>query len=273
VTGQVGWCDADGVRLRYALEGGGEVLLVNGLLMRLEAWDSFVAALGGVGVLRYDMRGQGESDDPLGPHGVAAHAGDLAALLRCVTLRHGVTPRWVVALSSGVPIALSALRGSGLRLLGFVAVSGFVRVDAQLRAVVGSWLAAHDVGGAEHRFDVATPWVWGASFLAERQGELAAWRAAAAASEGRRVRSLMAGVALWREGAEEGAEALQAPLLALHGELDVMTPARYGAALIAAAGGGVVDVVADAGHAAPLERPAAVVARIRAWREIGVSRW
>ena len=55
-------------RLRYRLEGEGPpVVLLNGIFQRLESWDPVLPHLTGFTLLRYDMRGQGESEAPEGP--------------------------------------------------------------------------------------------------------------------------------------------------------------------------------------------------------------
>jgi 3-oxoadipate enol-lactonase len=133
---------------------------------------------------------------------------------------------------------------------------------------VRAWLAAHEVGGPAHRFDVATPWVWGQAFLRDQAEALSAWRTAAAATDPRRAHALIAGMAAFDADAGPALATLRCPVLALHGEDDVMTPARHGRALLRHAADGRLATVPEAGHAAPIERPAAVAAALRAfWAE------
>lgn len=77
---------ANGVRLRYRLEGAGPLLaLVHGVSSRLEGWDGVVAALGGrFRTLRYDQRGHGQSEKVPGPYELADLVADLAGLLEAV---------------------------------------------------------------------------------------------------------------------------------------------------------------------------------------------
>jgi pimeloyl-ACP methyl ester carboxylesterase len=61
---------------------------------------------------------------------------------------------------------------------------------------------------------------------------------------------------------------LRCPVLALHGEDDVMTPPATDARCCAHAADGRLATVPEAGHAAPIERPGAVAAALRAfWSE------
>ena len=74
---------ANGVRLRYRLEGEGELLvLVHGVGSRLEGWDGVVRALGGrVRTLRYDLRGHGQSEKLHARYELADFVADLRGLL------------------------------------------------------------------------------------------------------------------------------------------------------------------------------------------------
>jgi 3-oxoadipate enol-lactonase/3-oxoadipate enol-lactonase/4-carboxymuconolactone decarboxylase len=65
---------------------------------------------------------------------------------------------------------------------------------------------------------------------------------------------------------------LRCPVLALHGEDDVMTPARHGRALLRHAADGRLATVPEAGHAAPIERPTAVAAALRAFWSAAANR-
>lgn len=75
--------EANGVELRYRLEGEGELLvLVHGVGSRLEAWDGVVRGLGArVRSLRYDLRGHGRSEKRPGRYELADFVGDLCGLL------------------------------------------------------------------------------------------------------------------------------------------------------------------------------------------------
>jgi 3-oxoadipate enol-lactonase len=268
---------APGVRLRARVDegpaGAPTVLLVNGLMMAIEAWQGLSDdLLADHRVVRYDQRGQGGSDDPDGPHRIETHADDLVALVEQLTRQRGLGHFHLVGLSSGAPAAVLAAAAieahSPGRVLSLTSCDGFVVADVHLRLIVRAWLAAHEVGGPAHRFDVATPWVWGQAFLRDQAEALSAWRAAAAATDPRRAHALIAGMAAFDADAGPALATLRCPVLALHGEDDVMTPARHGRALLRHAADGRLAIVPEAGHAAPIERPAAVAAALRAfWAE------
>jgi 3-oxoadipate enol-lactonase len=65
--------DVNGVNLNYSLEGPNEaepIVLINGLADDLESWAYQMPALldAGYRVLRFDNRGIGASDKPVGPY-------------------------------------------------------------------------------------------------------------------------------------------------------------------------------------------------------------
>ncbi|MDF1524432.1 MAG: alpha/beta hydrolase, partial [Trueperaceae bacterium] len=196
-----------------------------------------------------------------------ALAADLVALVAHLRAHHGLDRVHLVGLSSGVPAAVFAAAELEAAHPGSVASltasDGFVRQDAHLRLIVRAWLAAHEVGGPAHRFDVATPWVWGQAFLRDHADALEDWRTAAAATDPVRAHALIGGMAAFAGDAGPALATLRVPVLALHGEDDVMTPVRHGRALLAHAADGRLATVPEAGHAAPIERPAAVAALLR----------
>ncbi len=69
--------------LRYRVEGRGPALaLVHGVSSRLETWDPIVARLRDrFTLLRFDLRGHGESGKPPGPYSLEDFVADLAGLL------------------------------------------------------------------------------------------------------------------------------------------------------------------------------------------------
>jgi 3-oxoadipate enol-lactonase len=93
----------DGLRLHYSLEGQGtDLILIHGLGGSLRDWDAIAPSLAKHHrVLRWDVRGFGESDKPAGPYSPQLFARDLTGLCRAV----GMTPAHVVGISMGGVIA------------------------------------------------------------------------------------------------------------------------------------------------------------------------
>lgn len=80
------------IALNYELEGRGPTLvLTHGIGGRLEEWDATVAALRDcVTLLRWDVRGFGQSDRPRGPVTPSVWARDLAALLDALAIPRAI---------------------------------------------------------------------------------------------------------------------------------------------------------------------------------------
>jgi len=77
---------ANGIALRCRLEGAGDPLvLIHGVGGRLEAWDGVVSHLARrYRILRYDLRGHGESEKAAGPYDIADFVEDLSSLAAAV---------------------------------------------------------------------------------------------------------------------------------------------------------------------------------------------
>ena len=80
------YATADGLRIHYTLEGQGtDLILIHGLGGSLHDWDAIAPVLARYHrVLRWDVRGFGESDKPAGPYSPQLFARDLAGLCRAV---------------------------------------------------------------------------------------------------------------------------------------------------------------------------------------------
>ena len=93
----------DGVRLHYAQDGQGtDLILIHGLGGSLRDWDAYVPALAPHHrVLRWDVRGFGDSDKPAGPYSLQLFARDLAGVARAGSL----TRAHVAGISMGGAIA------------------------------------------------------------------------------------------------------------------------------------------------------------------------
>jgi 3-oxoadipate enol-lactonase len=97
------------VRLHYALEGDPArppLVLINSLGSDLRLWDGLLPHLDGRWrVIRYDQRGQGQSEVPPGPYRLRDHACDLAGLLERLEVERPV----LLGLSVGGLIAMDCV--------------------------------------------------------------------------------------------------------------------------------------------------------------------
>ncbi|RYC30276.1 alpha/beta fold hydrolase [Lichenibacterium minor] len=106
------FADCDGVSLRFAREGLGDVtaVLLHELGGALDSFDAVapILAVTGLAVLRYDARGAGLSEKPRRPFSLDDEADDLAALLDTLAI---AAPVHLVGVAAGAAVAaLFALR-------------------------------------------------------------------------------------------------------------------------------------------------------------------
>ena len=91
---RIGFAEANGVSLRYELQGGGgsAIVLIHEIGMTLEGWDEVVPRLrGGHQVLRYDLRGFGLSQKFSAPISLEDEVADLHGLLAALHIAGKVT--------------------------------------------------------------------------------------------------------------------------------------------------------------------------------------
>lgn len=251
-------------RLRFRVEGEGpKVVLLNGIFQRLESWDAVVPLLKGYTLLRYDMRGQGESETPEGPYTPEVHAQDLLTLLGEL----GWEETTLVGLSNGGIVAVQAALLAPKRFRSLVLCCTTPYLDAALRAKVEGWLHALRAGGTPLRLRVALPWVFGAHFLNQHPELLTeeglAPLVAQAPEEKAQERLLLGFLAL--EDLRPRLPHLHLPALVLYGEEDLLFPRPYAEAL--AEGLRARLKALPTGHAAPLEDPAAFAQAVRMFLE------
>jgi len=147
----------DGVAINFEVEGRGRhVTLLHGVGSHLQAWDGVATSLrDDFTLLRYDLRGHGESGKPPGPYSLDDYVADLAALLDA----QSVDRTTLVGFSFGGMIApaFTVRHPERVRALGIVsAVAG--RTPEQRAAVVkradelGRGGASMTVGAAIERW-------------------------------------------------------------------------------------------------------------------------
>jgi 3-oxoadipate enol-lactonase len=128
------------IEVHYEEQGqGSAVVLVHGLGNDLHLWDEVATDLARLHrVIRYDVRGFGETDRPAGPYTLAGFAIDLAGLLDALA----VDRAHVMGLSMGGVIAQRLALDFPQRVRSLVLVSTSSEVGDKARA---AWLRLADV--------------------------------------------------------------------------------------------------------------------------------
>ena len=227
------------------------LVLINGLFASLESWDSVVEILcEDFRLLRFDGRGQGQSPRPLGPYYLNDQVNDLKKLLESV----GIQQAFFLGLSNGGRVALEFASRYPAHSIAIAASDTYERVSPLLRAKLNSWLEANRVGGPTHRFDVATPWVWGESIIEKKPEIIEYYRLNAHKEKLHVIEGLICGAL---QSKDIVLEEIQCPTLLSVGEEDLLTPPFMHKKMLTKLPQGEL-VIVPGGHASLLEEPASI---------------
>ncbi len=262
----------NGTELFYQIDRHGSerrpvLVLLNGIFQRTEAWEPLMPYLSRFTVLRYDMRGQGQSAVPEGVYTPELHADDLQSLLQQLSIdRYSV-----LGLSNGGIVAQvhAVRRPEGLQRLILLCTAA--RLDPLIRAKVESWQLALEWGGTLGRLQIALPWIWGRAFL-EAHPEIATSASLAqmlaTAPTVKAQQNLMAGF-LTLADLRSKLPLVQVPTLVLSGEEDLLFPPFYSQEIANAIPGATHKLLREVGHVAALENTALLAKQIEDFLEVG----
>jgi 3-oxoadipate enol-lactonase len=247
--------DAHGLSMHYqwqGREGGPLLVLINGMLTDLSSWSGHLPAFTEhFRVLTYDCRGQGGTDKPAeGPYTMPQHAEDLTALLDAL----GVAEAAFLGVSNGACIALQFAANQPQRVTKLVLANAYGRADTAMKVKLNSWLSGMAAGGGPVRFDVSSPWIWGASYLNRSFEALKPWREKGTALPVHAVRNLIEG-GMYHDMLE-AAPNITCPTLLMTGDEDVLTPLSYSHELQRRIAGSWIAMLEQAGHCMFLEQTA-----------------
>ncbi|MBC7427715.1 MAG: alpha/beta hydrolase [Bacteriovorax sp.] len=208
--------------------------------------------------LRYDCRGQGKSPKPHGIYHLEDHVMDLKGLLEEKNLGKIL----LVGLSNGARIAMEYARLNPLDVIGVVACDCFDIATPMIKAKLGSWLMAHETGGPLHRFDIATPWIWGEDVFNEKSDLFLSYREKAGSLPSHVVSGLLLGAMT----TDIDVSLIGCPMLFVAGKEDLLTPPFNHEKMAAKAMKGEF-VMSEGGHAGLIERPSIMEKQILPWIE------
>lgn len=262
----------NGTELYYQIDSSARygqnpvLVLVNGIFQRTEAWEPLMPYLQGFRVLRYDMRGQGQSAVPEGAYTPELHADDLQILLQMLSIES----YHLLGLSNGGIVAqvLAARKPKGLEKLILLCTTP--RVDPLIRAKLESWQLALEWGGTKGRLQIALPWIWGRTYL-ETHPEIntpaSLNQMLAVAPTVEAQQNLMAGF-LSLGDLRPQLTHIQVPTLVLSGEEDLLFPPSYSQEIADTLPRAVHRVLPNVGHVAALENTALLMQEIASFLEV-----
>lgn len=248
------------------------IVMVNGLLADYQSFDG--ASFYGrelYHVLRYNCRGQDQlpiklnKTDEYQPISLIDHVKDLKELVtRVLKQLPEVDSVFFVGLSNGGRIVLKTSEDQhfvhAIKLRGVVALDTYDELTPLLQMKLKSWLQATLVGGALHRFDVATPWIWGETFFKEKEEIILSYRQKIIESNkietSMDVLGLLSG-ALKNETSDDrvALSNIHLPVLLIVGDEDLLTTPKKHQEMINLARSGTLKIIPKMGHAGLIENP------------------
>jgi non-heme chloroperoxidase len=254
----------DGTRLRFSDRGSGPtIVLVHGWKGSHRLWDQTAHhLLDRHRVVRFDLRGMGESDKPRGPYDFDVYAADVGFVLREL----GVQDATMVGWSMGCTVALSYLDVDGHGVGRVVLNNGPLRLtqaddfphampaeqfDGYVEQLASAWPAS------EREFQAA-------SVLPDADPLLVDWLYEVALQT-----PLDVALEIVRSQAKldmrESVARLRVPALAVYSDREPYYPLSLAEYIAQTAPDGRMAVLHQSAHAAPLEEPATYAALLAAF--------
>jgi 3-oxoadipate enol-lactonase len=240
------------ISLNYELDGNGPaIVFINGLTMDLNGWYLQVRPFSERNaVLRYDCRGQGQSDKPDIEYSQEMHADDLMGLMDKI----GIQKAHLVAISNGGMIAQHFTLRYPDRVGALVLVDTCSYIDTLLEIIIKVWIRAAEIGGSEFRYDVALPALFAESFIKRNLDVISAMKEISVKNNPPKPIINLAKGCL-KHNVDDRIREIKAPTLIIVGEKDILIPLKYSKILNEKIEGSRLVVMKDCGHVPPLEKP------------------
>ncbi len=246
---------ANGCRFYYELDGPADrdvLVLSNGILMSTASWGYQAPALAKrYRLLRYDCRGQWQSEHPAGPYTMEGHAEDLAALLDAL----GIDRAHIAGISYGAEISMIFAARYPERTRSLIVSSAVSEVQPALRGIAEMWLAAAERGDPDLFFAATYPFNFSQRWIAANGAALASAR------ERYKLLDFAATAELCRAFLALDITAqlrnITAPTLVMVGEEDNLKPRAYADIIAREVPHAAYALIPRAGHALCWEAPLA----------------
>jgi 3-oxoadipate enol-lactonase len=240
------------ISLNYEVDGKGPaVIFINGLTMDVNGWLLQVPDFSvRYRVIRYDCRGQGQSDKPDMEYSQEMHADDLKGLMERIEVRRA----HIIGLSNGGMIAQHFAVKYPEKVGALVLVDTCSYIDTLLELTLRSWIKAAEVGGSELRYDVALPALFSEGFIKRNLENIMALREISIRNNPPKPVINLAKACL-RHDISNRLSGIKAPTLIIVGEEDILIPQRYSRILHEGIKESKLVIMKECGHVPPIEKP------------------
>ncbi len=244
----------NGIDLYYEITGDGPPLaLIHGLGAGTRSWNSQLSHFAAnYRVMRFDLRGHGQSAHPPGPYSIALLADDTAKLLNAL----GIAPAHIVGLSLGGMVALQlALDAPDLvrslvvvnsvpkPLVGNLLDRARIVVNYLRRVAILRWRSLHAMG--EY---LGTHLLPGPEYAAARQAFMVQW----AMNDDQAYRAALSAIRGW--DVSRRVNDIRCPTLFVTGDQDY-TPIAAKAEVVAHMPRAELAVISNSRHLTPIDQP------------------
>ncbi|KIA80324.1 3-oxoadipate enol-lactonase [Chromobacterium piscinae] len=249
-----------GHRVYYEESGHGvqPLLLLNGITMSTVGWTLMAPALEQhFRLLRLDFLGQGQTDHPPAEHYQLAEQADLAAGLLAWL---GIDQAYVVGLSYGGMVAQHLTHRHPDRVSRLLLAGTLAWADSVNSHIGDSWIAAHQQGGLDLRYQISIPWLFSSRFLSGNAGMLDNLKVLAGMVDWDAVIRLIEGVK--QHDSRTWLSQLQLPVHILVGDEDRLTPLYQARLLHELIPNAELEILPGVGHVLHIEAAEAFVRSI-----------
>ena len=240
------------ININYELDGKGPVVVfINGLTMTTAGWVYQIKPFTErYRVLRYDCRGQGDSDKPTEEYSQEIHTEDLYHLLLCLDIEKA----HIIGLSNGGMIAQHFALKYPEITGALVLVDTCSYVGKLLELTVLSWIKATEAGGNDLRYDVLLPQIFSESFIENNLELIKNMKEFSSEINTPEAVVNLAKASISHDLRSEVSN-IKSPTLIIAGEQDILIPPRYSRILNEEIENSELVIIKDCAHVPPIEKP------------------
>lgn len=240
------------ISLNYEIDGKGPVVIfINGLTMDVNGWYFQVQAFSQkYEVLRYDCRGQGQSDKPDTDYTQEMHAEDLNNLID----KLGIRKAHLIGISNGGMIAQHFTVKYPEKVGALVLVDTCSYIDTLLEMIINAWIKSTEAGGSALRYDVALPFLFAEDFVKKNLENILALREYSITTNPPKPIINLAKASI-KHNINDRISEIKAPTLIIVGEEDILIPPTYSKILHKKIEGSKLIIMKNCGHVPPIEKP------------------